>query len=391
MTNLVEKVTEKLDEVSESFAVVTQEISSMKDDIKVLKKRSKNPSYLDDREGVYGNPNAGRNILVDRDGSTEERQDSLIRYVRTGNMDDYQKRGLSTTVGEDGGVTVEPFLSQMMDKVAIDLNPIAQNATIVDIADSKSYRKLVSTGGAEALRRLELSDRSETSTPKLKEVTINLFELSAYPSMTNELLSSSSFDIMDWVLTESGEAFAAKENIEFLTGTGDADGQAQGILTYGQSLDSDANRVFGELQYQEAASNSAIAPDELINLIYSLKAAYRANAKWYMSTEALRVVRSLKDTAGKYLWTDSLAAGQAPTLAGYPVVEVAAMSGLAPSSIPIMFGDMKRAYYAVNNISHRAMIVDRVTQPGWTKLFVAKMSGGGLVDSNALKLLRLPT
>jgi HK97 family phage major capsid protein len=76
-------------------------------------------------------------------------------------------------------------------------------------------------------------------------------------------------------------------------------------------------------------------------------------------------------------------------LGGYEVVEVAALETLAATNVPVFFGDLNKAYHIADNLRHRFIITDQVTKPGWTKVFVSTMSGGGIVDSNAIKLLKM--
>ncbi len=325
------------------------------------------------------------------DAETRQNEiEATAHYLRTGSKAEFESRGLSITgdSGTKGGAMVVPALSNDIDRLLTAYNPIRANCTVVNV-ESNSYEKLVSTGGTAAARKKELDARTETTAPNLSKVTIPLYELSAYPMTTNELLSSSSFDVTAWLTNEVAEAFSTTENDEFINGTGSTDGQAKGILTYTQATNPDSTRTFGELQYTLAASATAFTADELISVIYTLAQPYRMNAKWYMSTEAIEAARKLKDGNGSYIWRDPIGEGQTPMLGGFPVVEVSALESLAIDNVPVIFGDMKKAYHIADNLRHRFMVTDQITKPGWTKVFVATMSGGGVVDSNAIKLLKM--
>lgn len=319
-----------------------------------------------------------------------DQREAFSHYIRTGSLDEYKQRGLSITgdSGSKGGQAVIPALSNEIDRLLTAYNPLRANCTVVNV-ESNTYEKLVSIGGTAAARKKELDTRTETTAPNLSKVSIGLYELSAYPMTTNELLSSSSFDIMGWLRDEIAEAIATTENQELIDGTGASDGEMEGILTYTQSTDPDSTRAFGELQYTETASPTALTGDELISVIYQLAQPYRMNAKWYMSTEAIEAARKLKDSNGSYIWRDPIGEGQSATLGGFEVVEVAALQNLAATNVPIFFGDLAKAYHIADNQRHRFVITDQLTQPGWTKVFFSTMSGGGLVDSNAIKLLRM--
>lgn len=292
---------------------------------------------------------------------TRKEIEATKRYLQTGSIAEFEKRGLSITgdSGTKGGAMVVPALSNSLDKLLEAYNPLRANCTVVNV-ESTTYEKLVSTGGTAALRKKELDARTETTAPNLAKVSIPLYELSAYPMTTNELLSSSSFDIMAWLSEEVASAMATTENQELISGTGSTGGQMQGILTYTQSTDPDSTRTFGHLQYKEAASTTAFTSDELIGVIYSLSQPYRANAKWYMSTEAIEAARKLKDGNGAYIWRDPIGEGQTPMLGGYPVVEVAALETLAAGNVPLFFGDLVKAYHIADNLRHRFIVSDQM-------------------------------
>ncbi len=59
--------------------------------------------------------------------------------------------------------------------------------------------------------------------------------------------------------------------------------------------------------------------DNLIDLVYSLKAPYRRNAKFLMKDSTISALRKLKDSNGVYLWQPSVQAGQPDRLLGYPL------------------------------------------------------------------------
>ncbi|KZY86759.1 hypothetical protein A3743_16325 [Oleiphilus sp. HI0072] len=380
--------------LNEALETIDSKFNEFKGDFEALSER------LDEFESRANNqqrrPNQGYQV-ADASAGTEKETDqckdeieATKRYLQTGSTAEFEKRGLSISgdSGTKGGAMVVPALSNELDKLLEAYNPLRANCTVVNV-ESTTYDKLVSTGGTAAARKKELDTRTETAAPNLSKVSIPLYELSAYPMTTNELLSSSSFDVMAWLSEEVASAMATTENQELINGTGSTDGQMQGILTYTQSTDPDSTRTFGELQYTETASATAIAADELISVIYSLAQPYRASAKWYMSTEAIEAARKLKDSNGAYIWRDPIGEGQTPMLGGYEVVEVAALETLAATNVPVFFGDLNKAYHIADNLRHRFIITDQVTKPGWTKVFVSTMSGGGIVDSNAIKLLKM--
>jgi HK97 family phage major capsid protein len=87
---------------------------------------------------------------------------------------------------------------------------------------------------------------------------------------------------------------------------------------------SDSTRPFGVLQYVAtgaaadfSTTDSATAnpADVLIDVVYTLAAPYRRNARWVMNSNTASKVRKFKDTTGAYMWTD-MSDGQQPRLLG---------------------------------------------------------------------------
>lgn len=88
---------------------------------------------------------------------------------------------------------------------------------------------------------------------------------------------------------------------------------------------------------------NAIAPDDLLELEYSVNKVYRdaPGAGYMMSDEAAKEVRRLTDDNGRPLWDDGLRGGQPETLKGKPLYTNTAMAGLTAGASPIVFGDLK--------------------------------------------------
>lgn len=52
-------------------------------------------------------------------------------------------------------------------------------------------------------------------------------------------------------------------------------------------------------------------------------------------------------------------------------------------------GDFKRGYFIVDHITGVRTRPDNITEPGFYKVHTDKYLGGGVVDSNAIKVLEL--
>ncbi|MDO9582715.1 MAG: phage major capsid protein [Desulfomicrobium sp.] len=135
--------------------------------------------------------------------------------------------------------------------------------------------------------------------------------------------------------------------------------------------------------------SATVSPaDDLIDMVYGLKAAYRQGACWQMNSKTLSVIRKWKDLDGNYIWQKPMAAGQPGQILGYDVVENEAMPDPGAGALPIMFGNFQRAYVIVDRIGIR-LIRDPYTNKPYVHFYTTKRVGGALVNSEAVKFLKM--
>ena len=304
--------------------------------------------------------------------------DELRTYILTG-----ERRALSTAVGADGGYTVIPELDKEIMRQLQD-DSVMRSIATVKTTKTNEYQKLVSVGGATVKRGTEGEDRNETATPKLEEVSIKLNPIYAYPKTTQEILDFSEVDILGWLSSEVADTFTAVEEDDFVNGDGVK--KAKGFLTYPRAATGDKARPFGTL---EKIVSSGVTADGLIDLLYKLKAKYRKNAVWVMNSNTAAALQKLKNGNGDYIWRDRLVAGSPDTLLGRPVQYVETMSDAAAGKAFLAVGDFKRGYFIVDHTTGVRTRPDNITEPGFYKVHTDKYVGGGVVDSNAIKVLEI--
>jgi HK97 family phage major capsid protein len=301
--------------------------------------------------------------------------DELRSFVQSGDA-----RSLSADVKADGGYTVIPTVDSQIHKLLRERSVFRQNATVKSHG-SEVFKKLVSVGGTSVEWAAETDTRSETNTSKLEELEIKLNSLYAYPKTTQEILDWSSFNVADWLATEVATETVLKEESAFWNG--DAVKKPKGILTYTRSADNDAARTFGEVQEVTSAASGVIDFDDLITFLHAVAVPYRNNLKWYMSDAMALSLRKVKNNDGDYIWRDGVQEGQATTLLGKPVV---ISDQIADDEV--VLADLAMAYYVIDHSTGTRMIRDNITQPGYVKMLTTRYVGGGLVDSNAVKVLK---
>ena len=139
-------------------------------------------------------------------------------------------------------------------------------------------------------------------------------------------------------------------------------------------------------------SPHGVTIDTLITAAYKLNAAYRANASWVANSNTWSVIRKLKDSQNAYLWQPATAMGQPDRLLGFPCVTWEQMddldvSGGGNTTFPIAVGDWRRAYTIADRHEVR-ILLDQVTEVGFTKFYVRKRTYGAPMNVNAAKFVR---
>ena len=307
-----------------------------------------------------------------------------------------EAKALSVGSDPDGGFTVLPEIDQMIDQTIKLVSPMRQVATIRKTGNA-SYKRFINIHGTASGWVGEAESRTSTTTPQLKEVEIPVHEIYASPVATQSLLDDSFVNIEQWLADEVDLEFAYQEGVAFISGNGVK--RPRGFLTETIAADS-ANLAYGSIGYYATGTSGGFTPpstgpvvqgaDALYNVIYGLKAAYRANAQWLANRRTVAVMRQLKDMYANYIWQPGLVAGQPSTLGGYPVVDMEDMPDIAANSYSVAFGDWKRAYTIVDRIGTRVLRDPYTSKPN-VIFYTTKRVGGKTTMHEAIKLLKFGT
>ena len=268
------------------------------------------------------------------------------------------------------------------------ISPIRAVANVVTVGTA-GYRKLVTSGGTPSGWAGETDARGETATPTFHEIVPSFGDLYANPAASQAMLNDAAFDLEGWLAQEIATEFARAEGSAFVAGNGTS--KPKGFLTYAATTDGDAVRAFGTLQYVPsgaaggfAASNPA---DKLVDLVQTLRAPYRQGAVFVMNATTLAAIRKFKTADGAFLWQPGLAEGRADTLLGYPVIESEDMPDIAANSLSIAFGNFQ-AGYLIAERGETAILRDPYSHKPFVHFYAVKRVGGGVSNSEAIKLLK---
>lgn len=336
-----------------------------------------------------------------RNPSDPERRTALqlrareLRKVETkagGDEDGFETRAVQTvtSTGSAGGFALPEIIERQIQRLSVDISPIRQIATVRTVG-SPDYKELFDINGAAFEWVGEAGTRSQTNTPDLAEVAPTFGMASARPRASEESLDDLFFDVESWLINSAAEAIAQGEGLAFVSGNGT--NRPTGYLAGPTPVTTvDASRAFGTLQYIASGQAAALptSADVFFDLVYALRARYRANATWVLNKLVLSSVRKYKDTTNQYLWQPSLSMSQPETFMGYPIVEAEDMPAVAANAFPVAFGDFREGYLIADRVGMR-MTRDDITVPGFVQFYIRKRVGGRIRNSQAIKLLRIST
>lgn len=307
-------------------------------------------------------------------------------YLRLGR--ETEVKSLSGIAASDGGYAVPREVDALISARLRDISPIRAIAQVVQTGTA-GYRKLITTGGTASGWVSETGARTETATPSFAEIAPPAGELYANPAASQAMLDDAAFDIQSWLADEIASEFARAEGRAFVSGTGI--NQPMGFLTAPNAATGDAARPFGTLQFLATGNATGFdtAPElKLIDLVHALKGGHRQGASWVMNAKTLAVVRKLKASDGSFLWQPGLMEGQPNRLLGYPVIEAEDMPDVAAGAFPIAFGNF-RAGYLIAERSATSILRDPFTNKPFVHFYATKRIGGQVLDSDAIKLLKI--
>ncbi len=297
-----------------------------------------------------------------------------------------ERRTTSGLTGADGGHLIPAPVATDIVRRVTQISPIRGIARVVMVSSTQTKFPLDRAGTASGWVA-EGATRTATAEPTLDLRTPTYGTEYALVAATEEIVMDSALDISAWLADSAVTALAAAEGLAFVSGNGVT--RPTGFLAGPAPLaTADSSRASGTLQYIPTTNASLITADSLINLFYALKAQHRAAATWVMSSATAAMVALLKDGQGRSFWQPSLSEGTPATLLGRPVVYAEDMPSVTGNAFPIAFGNF-RAGYLIADQGGLRMTFDEVTTPGMLKWYVRRRVGGVILDSEAIKLLKV--
>ena len=344
-------------------------------------------TMLDRKQMTFGRPALATSAEVE-----VPHKKAFAAYLRSG--DDDGLRGLvldgkamSTAVAADGGYLVDPQTADSIRSMLVSTSSLRAVANVVQV-EATSFDVLIDRSEVGSGWATETGATTETSTPAIERISIALHELSAMPKASQRLLDDSAFDVEGWLASKIATRFIRAEAGAFING--DGVDKPKGILLPAKVAN--ASWTWGNLGYipTGAAADFATsnASDCIVYLVYALGADYRANGTFLMNSKTAGAVRKMKDADGRFMWGDSLQAGEPARLMGYPVLICEDMPDVGANTYPIAFGDFTAGYTIAERPDLRILRDPFSAKPN-VLFYANKRVGGDVTDYAAIKLLKV--
>ena len=216
----------------------------------------------------------------------------------------------------------------------------------------------------------------QLSDDTFSQVVLGAYKLATMIKVSEELLSDSVFDIEGYVSEQFGKRIGDKEEDAFLTGNGVS--KPIGIL----------HTTGGAEVGVTTAGVAAITGDELIDLVYSLRAPYRKSAVFVLNDTTVKLLRKLKDGDGQYLWRPGITENAPDTILGHRIVTSEFMPGVSAGNKSIAFGDF--SYYWIADRQGRTFkrLNELYATTGQIGFLASQRLDGKLILPEAIKVLQ---
>jgi len=360
----IEKINKVLDEQEDANQKLVAQFAETK-----KKEQEIEEKYKDLERQLY----MSNNTMSREQKSAEMKAFETFMKKGKNSIGDDERKYLRTDSNIDGGFLAPPEYVQEIIKPITEISPIRAMAR-TRMTSSPRMLMPVRTN----LVDVKYEGEGATTTPnnsKYGQESLKLYRCSAVTIVTVEELSQAAFDISQEINTDISEAYAKKEGLKFLKGTGV--GEPEGIMV---------NPNVAEFASGVAAD---VPLSAVIKMTGEVKTGY--NPMYGLNRRTLAALRSESSTTGSFLWVvGNIAAGIPNQLNGYSYAELPDLDDIAANKYPIIFGDFMRGYLIGD---HSMMIVLRddntLAAEGKVRFIFHRFNTGGVILPEAFVKMKV--
>lgn len=337
---LVREMSEMLDKAEKEERAFTEEEESS------YSEKMKNCEEIDAlikkkeelRAKQLGQPDEGDEGNEGEETAEQAEERAFENYCRTGvaggETGEVRAEGDPTnmTVGANGAVIPKTIMKRIVRKVE-EICPIYEKATKFSIKGEVDFPVIDEDSDTVKMEYADEFDaeNEKSHVPVIKKVRLSGYLAHALALVSKSLIKNADVDIVSIVVTQIAIALKRFFEKELLKGTA---GKMTGASSTGNVV--------------TATSQTAITPDELIDLQGMIKTAYQGEAAWYMSEKTRDAIRKLKDADGRYLLEWDFKEYSGGRLLGKPVYLSENIDDIAAGKDVILYGDASGLYMNVS-------------------------------------------
>jgi HK97 family phage major capsid protein len=303
---------------------------------------------------------------------------ALNEWCRQGvNMDAEQKAYLRTDSAVQGGILTPTELDTELTKKIVEIDPIRSVSRVRSIS-SKAMEMAIRNTIPTATYEGE-AEEGPDDTSTYESVTVTPFRQTFTTPITMDMLMDAGFDMNSEIASDAAEAFAFGEAGAngFVLGSGHK--MPAGFM---------ANATILAAARVGTGTIGEINEDDIMLLTGDLKVGY--NPVYCMNRRTLAIIRTLKSSAGGYLWQPGMSGPVANTLNGFPYILANSMADVAGGAYALAFGDFRRGYTIVDRTG-MSVIRDEYTlkKKAIVEFTMNRWNTGLVVLTEAIKVLQI--
>jgi HK97 family phage major capsid protein len=283
---------------------------------------------------------------------------------------------------EDGGM-IEPYITEFSN--------MRQVARTVNGMKPEIKFTVNKKGGSNVVKASELQAYVKGTTPNLGEQIIPAHIHYALPTISEQMLEDSDFDVLGWLNSEVGESFASYDDNQFFNG--DGAGEAKGILTRDTNTsDAGGSANYGKVRLMNSGGATSFVEENLIEMAGSLKRPYYSGrVNWFCERQSFFTkIATLKNGDNDFrLVLPDFTNGVSFRLLGYDVLFAPDMpTAGTTANKALAFGNFNRAYTIYDRTGITVKRFEEVESPEvWYRY--RRRNGGDVVNYEAYTLMQM--
>ena len=237
--------------------------------------------------------------------------ETLFRQLVTGEIRSFEsqpseQRDQTKGTDSEGGYTVpQSMYDRIWGKLEEESMVIRAGATVIRTSGGEDLLvPVVTTNPSVTTPTAEAAAISEADSV-FAQRNLGAYRYAALTQCSHELLADSAFNIAGFVADQGGKAVSRGFGADITNGSGSS--KPKGIAQAATS-------------FATSATATTITAANLIEVWSTMPTPYKnTDTAWIMSPEAVKLIRSLVDSNGQYIWQPGLQAGTPANLLGYNV------------------------------------------------------------------------